>query len=46
MFTSGNTTHHMDANKASMGGTSGLGGAGATLSTLANYPRHKINKLI
>lgn len=46
MFTSGNTTHHMDANKASMGGTSGIGGAGATLSTLANYPRHKINKLI
>jgi len=28
-----------------MGGTSGMG-PGATLSTLANYPKAKINKLI
>jgi len=43
---SGNTTHQIDANKVSMGGTSGMGGPGATLSTLANYPKAKINKLI
>jgi len=36
----------MDNNKMSLGGTSGMGGPGATLSTLANYPRAKINKLI
>ena len=31
----------------SMGATSGGGvGGGATLSTLANYPKAKINKLI
>jgi hypothetical protein len=29
-----------------MGGTSGMPGPGATLSTLANYPKAKINKLI
>ena len=30
-----------------MGGTSqGMGGPGATLNTLANYPKAKINKLI
>ena len=38
------TTQNLDAVKGSMGGTSG--GPGATLSTLANYPRAKINKLI
>lgn len=43
---SGNTTHQIDQNKISMGGTSGIGGPGATLSTLANYPKAKINKLI
>jgi len=36
----------MDMIKTSMGATSGMGGPGATLSTLANYPKHKINKLI
>jgi len=36
----------MGANQISMGGTSGMGGPGATLSTLANYPKAKINKLI
>ena len=37
----------MDGFKTSMGATSGGGGGqGATLSTLANYPKHKINKLI
>lgn len=35
----------MDLIKTSMG-ASGAGGHGATLSTLANYPRSKINKLI
>lgn len=34
----------MDPMKISMGGTS-AGGMG-TLSTLAGYPKHKINKLI
>ena len=43
---SGFTTQQMDAQKGSLGGTSGGGAAGATLSTLANYPRAKINKLI
>ena len=33
-------------NKQSLGATSGMGGPGATLSTLANYPKAKINKLI
>lgn len=42
----GNTTHQLDVNKHSLGGTSGAGGVGQTLSTLANYPRHKIVKLI
>jgi hypothetical protein len=42
---SGNQTQNLN-NQVSMGGTSGIGGAGATLSTLANYPRAKINKLI
>jgi hypothetical protein len=38
---------NMDGFKTSMGATSGAGvGHGATLSTLANYPKHKINKLI
>ena len=32
--------------KNSMGATSGMPGPGATLSTLANYPKAKINKLI
>jgi len=36
----------MDHMKTSMGATSGAGGAGQTLSTLANYPKAKINKLI
>ena len=35
---SGNTTQGV--------GASGMGGAGATLSTLANYPKAKINKLV
>lgn len=30
----------------SLGATSGIPGPGATLSTLANYPKAKINKLI
>lgn len=42
MMMSGN----MDANKMSAGGTSGIPGPGATLSTLANYPKAKIVKLI
>jgi hypothetical protein len=42
MMNSGN----IDANKMSVGGTSGMPGPGATLSTLANYPKAKINKLI
>jgi hypothetical protein len=41
---SGNATGGAEA-KMSMGATSGMG-AGATLSTLANYPKAKINKLI
>jgi hypothetical protein len=38
----------MDQIKNSMGATSliGIVGPGATLSTLANYPKAKINKLI
>ena len=36
----------MDQIKTSMGATSGVGGPGATLSTLANYPKAKITKLI
>ena len=36
----------MEPIKNSMGATSGLGGQGATLSTLANYPKAKITKLI
>ena len=37
----------MDHMKMSMGATSGAGGGpGQTLSTLANYPKAKINKLI
>jgi hypothetical protein len=43
---SGNATHGHDQVKTSLGGTSGAGGPGNTLSTLANYPRAKINKLI
>ena len=43
---SANATHGLDQVKTSLGGTSGMGGPGATLSTLANYPRAKINKLI
>ena len=42
---SANATYQAD-NKQSLGATSGMGGPGATLSTLANYPRAKINKLI
>ena len=38
----------MDHMKTSFGNTSGMpaGGPGATLSTLANYPKHKILKLV
>lgn len=39
----------MDGFKTSLGATSAIGaagGAGATLSTLANYPKAKIAKLI
>ena len=43
---SANATYQGDNNKMSLGATSGMGGPGATLSTLANYPRAKINKLI
>lgn len=43
---SANATHGLDQIKNSLGATSGIGGPGATLSTLANYPRAKINKLI
>jgi len=32
----------MENVKTSMGATSGIGGHGATLSTLANYPKAKI----
>lgn len=47
MNTAGNTTTQIDVNKQmSLGGTSGIPGPGATLSTLANYPKAKINKLI
>jgi hypothetical protein len=42
---SGNT-QLIDAHKMSAGGTSNLAGPGATLSTLANYPKAKIVKLI
>jgi hypothetical protein len=37
---------NLGAVQMSMGGTSGIPGPGATLSTLANYPKAKINKLI
>lgn len=37
----------MDGFKTSLANSGGImGGAGATLSTLANYPKAKINKLI
>ena len=36
------TGMHHEQGKGSMGAS----GQGATLSTLANYPKHKINKLI
>lgn len=42
----GATHPNMDQIKHSLGATSGVGGPGATLSTLAGYPKAKINKLI
>ena len=36
----------MDGMKTSLGATSGAGVPGQTLSTLANYPKAKITKLI
>jgi hypothetical protein len=44
---SANATYQAGDLKQSLGNTSGaIGGPGATLSTLANYPKAKINKLI
>ena len=39
-----NTTNQIDANKQLSLGTSGIPGPGATLSTLANYPKAKITE--
>lgn len=38
--------NQVDANKQISLGTSGIPGPNATLSTLANYPKAKITKLI